>query len=174
MGKFLPSFALALLASALSLPVDAAEFSIENRLKAALIYKMGLYVTWNDSPSQVNYCFIGEQAEQISSILRRENEQGKLLKNVKIIQKPSIEEVALYECQVLFAPDIDSDDSELYQNISMSTLTITSKHRELKNGIIASIEIKNRKPHLAVSKQNLKRSNIRIDTRLLASVTFKD
>jgi len=151
-----------------------AETDVENRLKAALIYKMGLYVTWSNSPNQVNYCFVGQDSQAVSSILELKFNQGKLPKSVKIINKDSIQDVSNYECQVLFAPVVKSDDDDHYQNLSRATLTIANSSKELKHGLIASIEIVKGKPLLAVSKSNLKRSSIKIDTRLLAAVTFKD
>jgi len=146
----------------------------ENRLKAALIYKMGLYVTWNNEPEKLNYCFIGKKSEAIASVLKSKFAQGRLPAKVNFLNKASIKDVAKLECQVLFAASAGSSENTKFQEISQSTLTIAGSSNQLKHGLIASIEIKNRKPQLSVSKSNLKRSNIKIDTRLLAAVNFKD
>ena len=151
-----------------------ADSDVENRLKAALIYKMGLYVTWSNTPSQVNYCFIGQDSQGVSEILELKFNQGKLPKSVSIVNKDSIRDVEKYECQIIFAPVVRANDDELYQSLSQASLTIAANSKELKHGLIASIEIVKGKPVLAVSKSNLKSSNIKIDTRLLAAVTFKD
>jgi len=53
-------------------------------------------------------------------------------------------------------------------------LTIANSSLQLKHGLIASIEIKSRRPQLSLSRANLKRSNIKIDTQLLAMMKFKE
>ena len=110
----------------------------------------------------------------MSEILELKFNQGKLPKSVSIVNKDSIRDVEKYECQIIFAPVVRANDDELYQSLSQASLTIAANSKELKHGLIASIEIVKGKPVLAVSKSNLKSSNIKIDTRLLAAVTFKD
>ena len=146
----------------------------ESRLKAALIYKMGLFVTWNNAPEQLNYCFIGKKSEAIANVLKAKFAQGRLPARVNFLNKASIEEVAKLECQVLFSTSVKSSESEKYEEISQSTLTIANSSLQLKHGLIASIEIKSRRPQLSLSRANLKRSNIKIDTQLLAMMKFKE
>ena len=176
MPKTLLSSALGLLLTSASLTSfgAVADSQLENKLKAALIFKLGHYVTWSHSPVELNYCFVGDHSQEISAILEARLKKGKLKRAAKVVNKDSIHEVRKFECQVLFTDKIDSADAELYQELSLATLTIVGNAKALKYGPIASIEIVNGKPQLAVSKNNLRRSQIKIDTQVLAVVTFKD
>lgn len=153
---------------------NAAEKATPLQLKAALIYKMGMFVNWKNPPPIKNYCFIGKKGIEVSEILEGMAKGGKLPKPINITLEDSLLDVDRYQCQVLYVAEIDSDEEEHLQKLSQSTLTLVDNASQLKQGGLASIEIENRRPRLYASLGNLKASNIEIHSRLLSSMTLID
>lgn len=168
-------FLLLLSISILALPLRlAANTDLEAQLKAALIYRMGHYATWNNPPEFKNYCFVGDSVAAVRDILLAKYHQGKLAGNVVINTVNKLVDIERHECQILYVNDIEQDEWQRMKELSKSTLTISNDISHLPLGLIASIEIKNRKPQLTVSRGNLKRSNIKIDSRLLKVVKLSN
>jgi hypothetical protein len=166
-------FLVSLFTGLFSMPSHAKVPTV-SELKAALIYRMGVYINWKNPPPVKNYCFIGEKGKAISQYLVSMSKEGKIPKSVKITTQYSLDDIDRYQCQVLYIPDVDKSVEEKLQKISHATLTIVGNASQLRYGGIASIEIEARKPRLYVSLKNLKRSNIEIHSRLLSAVTLID
>lgn len=165
---------LMLLALVSSASAVNAKSATPNEIKAALIFKMGMFVNWKNPPPVKNYCFVGELGNTLGQILTHRAKEGKLPVPINITLEATLDKIERYQCQVLFIYSIDESQREKMQSLSQSTLTLVGNASELKNGGIVSIEIENRRPRLYASKSNLKNSNIEIHSRLLSTMTLLD
>ena len=152
---------------------SAYTINTEERLKAALVYKMGLYVSWQNKPVKINYCFVGKDTKSISEILTNTINRKKLSNKVTVDYISNTDTIEKSNCQIIYIGDTDKpiETSELL-SWSKSSLTITNSSTELNKGYISSIEFTSNKPKLAVSEHNLKMSDITISTNLLSAVTL--
>lgn len=142
------------------------------KLKAALIFKIGNYINWKSKFSKKNYCFVGEKGNRISHILNEMLDNGKIPKSIEISHHDSINDIKLYQCQILYIDDIQQDEELHLKQLSEATLTIVDNVTQLSQGGIISIEIDRRGPKLYASLRHLKNSNIEIHSRLLSTMTL--
>lgn len=74
------------LTAALLLPTAAYSATYAyNKLSAALIYRIGLYVTWQLPVPKTTYCFVGNQGKEIASIFSKEIDAKKLSQTINIL-----------------------------------------------------------------------------------------
>lgn len=161
---------LALLAGLCLLISSNAHARDEEQVKAALLYKIGPYVSWDYDPSTINYCFVGSSAHGIANVLLEKQKTGKLPGNMSITKLDSITEIKQFQCQVLYTQKSLGFDKETFAKLSQTALTIADGTSSFELGVIASIEIKKRRPKISISQQNLKLSGIRLDARLLSII----
>ncbi|NVK23723.1 MAG: YfiR family protein [Gammaproteobacteria bacterium] len=164
---------LLLAAAVIFVPVfklSAATPTQEQVVKAALIYKMANYVIWKEKPQQLTYCFIGESSHPIGDILKKKQKLGKLPPNIDVVNKDSLNEDTGKNCSVIYITNEFRVSSETLDSMSKSVFTITNSKAALNKGFIASIEIHKNKPLLSISKKNLKRSDISVNSRFLSWV----
>ena len=138
------------------------------KLKGALIFKISNYLTFTTQPALLNYCFVGQEAHEIGMMLQSKKEQTKGKVSVDLIETHA--GVNTNNCHILYV----SADYKLHEkkldSISESIFTISTSSKLLKSGYLASIEFKNDKTVLSVSKDNLKKSKIRLEQRFLRLV----
>ena len=156
--------------TAFSAPGYTAEATQEQQLKAVLIYRMGSYVTWQNKPLNITYCFVGDQSHKIGKVLSDRQKIGKLPDNIKVMNKDSYTSQTAMECSVVYIPDEFEIAKDTLDSISKSVFTITDSSKALNEGFIASIEIHKNKPLLSISKENLKNSNVSVNSRFLSWV----
>ena len=145
----------------------------ENNLKAALIYKMGSYITWAIKPATISYCFIGENSSEIGEILlnKQKNRQFPVPINV-FIKTSNKKHEDIESCHLVYISGEEELNKTELEEISRSAFTITSTSKNLPKGFIASLEIQNNKPLLSISKNNLKRSSISVNSRFLSHINL--
>ena len=147
--------------------------SKEVALKAALIYKMGQYVTWTNPPKILNYCFVGETSKTVGKVL--EDRLSKLQGgNSQIVYHSKIDDIERYECQVIYMTNAKSKHKEKVDDLSKFSLTIGENTSALSHGFITVLEIKSRKPQLYASRGNLKQAKFKVSSRLLKSSKLVD
>lgn len=159
----------AVLAGTLSANV-AAEVTNEQKLKAALIYRMGSYVTWKDTPQKITYCFIGGESHNIGKVLSDKVKVGKLPDNITVLNKDANSADTIGDCSIVYITEEFNVTKELVDSISRSVFTITNSSSALKQGFIASIEVRKNKHLISISKRNLKNSDISVNSRFLSYV----
>lgn len=145
----------------------------ENALKAALIYKMGKYVTWTNPPQTLHYCFVGEESQKVGVILEQKVKQlqgG----NTRILFKPKLSEIERYECQIIYMANSSNSDKEKVTDLSKFSLTIGANTKAMSYGFISVLELKSRKPLLYTSRSNLKNARFKLSSRLLKSSKLVD
>lgn len=145
----------------------------EAQFKAALIYKMGSYVSWVPPKEVTNYCFIGEGTLTISNILAQKQRLGELPKPFTVSNHSKMEAASLTNCDIIYAQNTQEINLELLTGLPSWIFTISDSSQALQKGFIASIELYNRKPLLTISKSNLKKAEVSVNSRLLSFVEFK-
>jgi hypothetical protein len=160
-----------LLCSGLLISQSFAAFATSSeQVKAALVYKLGLFVSWGYEPTDINYCFVGSQTHGIGDVMLTKRKLGKLSGNVRITKLDDVTDIAQFQCQLIYLDEANKVSAEVYSKLSQTALTIAEGTEFFENGIISSIEIIDRKAKLSVSQSNLKLSGIRLDSRLLSVV----
>jgi len=147
--------------------------SKEAHFKAALIYKMGSYLSWIPPKEQVNYCFVGEATWSISKILEQKSQLGQLPKPIIVTEHDLLKSNQLTTCDIVYAvndPQVSETELSALPN---SIFTISNNSQALQKGFIASIELYNKKPLLSISKNNLKKSNVSVNSRFLSYVDLR-
>ena len=145
----------------------------EARFKAALIYKMGSLLSWVPPKEVVNYCFVGEGTLNISNILDQKQRLGELPTPFTVSNHAKIEAASLSNCDIVYAKNTQEINIELLTGLPSWIFTISDSSQALEKGFIASIELYNRKPLLTISKSNLKKAEVSVNSRLLSFVEFK-
>lgn len=145
----------------------------EANFKAALIYKMGSYLSWIPPREQVNYCFIGEASMPISKVLDDKQARGKLPKPIQVTNYQTLDISSLKSCDVVYAPHSSKMDVASLDTLPTNVFTISNSSKALEHGFIASIELYNKKPLLSISKSNLKNSTVSVNSRFLSYVDLR-
>ena len=145
----------------------------EANFKAALIYKMGSYLSWIPPREQVNYCFIGEASMPISKVLDDKQARGKLPKPIQVTNYQTLDISNLKSCDVVYAPHSNQMDVASLDTLPTNVFTISNSSKALEHGFIASIELYNKKPLLSISKNNLKNSTVSVNSRFLSYVDLR-
>lgn len=145
----------------------------EANFKAALIYKMGSYLSWIPPREQVNYCFVGEASMPISKVLGDKQSRGKLPKPIQVTNYQTLDINSLKSCDVVYAPHDNAMSDASLATLPTSVFTISNSSKALELGFIASIELYNKKPLLSISKNNLKNSTVSVNSRFLSYVDLR-
>lgn len=145
----------------------------EANFKAALIYKMGSYLSWIPPREQVNYCFIGEASMPISKVLGDKQSRGKLPKPIQVTNYQTLDINSLKSCDVVYAPHSSEISQASLETLPTNVFTISNSSKALEHGFIASIELYNKKPLLSISKNNLKNSTVSVNSRFLSYVDLR-
>ena len=145
----------------------------EANFKAALIYKMGSYLSWIPPREQVNYCFIGESSMPISKVLGDKQSRGKLPKPIQVTNFQTLDVESLKACDIVYAPHSNTMSVESLETLPTNVFTISNSSKALEHGFIASIELYNKKPLLSISKSNLKNSTVSVNSRFLSYVDLR-
>lgn len=145
----------------------------EANFKAALIYKMGGYLSWRQPKDQINYCFVGESSNAISNVLQQRQQQGSLPKPITVTNHAELDATELTACDIVYAPNSDTLATENLKALPDNVFTISNSSRALQQGFIASIELYNKKPLLSISKNNLKNSSVSVNSRFLSYVDLR-
>ena len=164
-----PLLTLTTLSSYAETPISAKEANF----KAALIYKMGNYLSWQTPKQRVNYCFIGEDSKVIAKVLQQRQSERSLPKAIDVTNYSEWQAQDIMSCDIVYAPDTDSLDNALLQSLPDHIFTISNNSRALEKGFIASIELYNKKPLLSISKNNLKNSSVSVNSRFLSYVDLR-
>ncbi len=145
----------------------------EANFKAALIYKMGSYLSWIPPKQQVNYCFVGEASMPISKVLDQKQSLGELPKPIQVTNFMSLDVSELASCNIIYAPHNKDISVDELQTLPADVFTISNNSKALEKGFIASIELYNKKPLLSISKHNLKNSTVSVNSRFLSYVDLR-
>lgn len=145
----------------------------EAQFKAALIYKMGSYVSWVPPKEIINYCFVGEETLDLSNILQQKQQLGELANPITVSNHTKLEAEKLTNCDIVYARNSQEVNIELLTGLPSWIFTISDSSQALDKGFIASIELYNKKPLLTISKSNLKKAEVSVNSRLLSYVQFK-
>lgn len=137
----------------------------EVTLKAALISKMPNYISWNSNVTTVQFCLIGDEAKRIYNALIDNQAQGKVAPNIEFVFGS-----VTSQCNVIYADHDTIDKSTVVDQAFL----ISNSRLSLNQGFIASVEIKERRPQIIVSKANLKASGLSLDPRFLSIVSLVD
>lgn len=161
------------LASLNALADDHQISAKEANFKAALIYKMGSYLSWIPPREQVNYCFIGEDSMPIAKVLGDKQSRGKLPKPIQVTNYQTLNIESLKACDIVYAPHSNAMSEASLQTLPTNVFTISNSSKALEHGFIASIELYNKKPLLSISKNNLKNSTVSVNSRFLSYVDLR-
>lgn len=167
---------LSMLLPLVSLNAQADDHQIsakEANFKAALIYKMGSYLSWIPPREQVNYCFVGESSMPISKVLNDKQSRGNLPKPIQVTNYPTLDINNLKSCDVVYAPHTNTMNMASLDTLPTNVFTISNSSKALEHGFIASIELYNKKPLLSISKNNLKNSTVSVNSRFLSYVDLR-
>lgn len=145
----------------------------EANFKAALIYKMGNYLSWQEPKQNVNYCFIGKDSEVIAKVLQQRQSERSLPKPINVSKYENLQAPNITSCDIIYAPDTGDLDAKVLQTLPERIFTISNNSRALDKGFIASIELYNKKPLLSISKNNLKGSSVSVNSRFLSYVDLR-
>lgn len=145
----------------------------EANFKAALIYKMGNYLSWNSPKQRVNYCFVGTDSEVISKVLQQRQSERSLPKPIDVSNHDSLEPEQVNSCDIIYAPNSDNFTPAQLAALPAHVFTISNNSKALAKGFIASIELYNKKPLLSISKNNLKNSTVSVNSRFLSYVDLR-
>lgn len=173
---FILATSLSVLLPIFSLDANADNHQIsakEANFKAALIYKMGSYLSWIPPREQVNYCFIGEASIPISKVLGDKQSRGNLPKPIQVTNYPTLDINSLKSCDVVYAPHSNAMSTDSLVTLPTNVFTISNSSKALEHGFIASIELYNKKPLLSISKNNLKNSTVSVNSRFLSYVDLR-
>lgn len=173
---FFLTTSLSLLLPIFSLDANAENHQIsakEANFKAALIYKMGSYLSWIPPREQVNYCFVGEASMPISKVLGDKQSRGNLPKPIQVTNYPTLDINSLKSCDVIYAPHNNTMNIDSLMTLPANVFTISNSSKALEHGFIASIELYNKKPLLSISKNNLKNSTVSVNSRFLSYVDLR-
>lgn len=167
-------FATGLLSLFLTPELQAKQITAkEAQFKAALIYKMGSYVSWVPPKEIVNYCFVGEETLDVSSTLQQKQQLGELANPITVSNHTKLEAAKLTNCDIVYARNNQDVNIDLLTGLPSWVFTISDSSQALDKGFIASIELYNKKPLLTISKSNLKKAEVSVNSRLLSYVQFK-
>ena len=149
------------------------DFSVEQQLTAALIYKLTGFVEFPNEPSSFTMCFSGKNGWAISEVLEAKFKEGKLKQSIKVLKHSALSKIEPLACQFIYISPASRLEESTIRQLSRDALTISDSDDFRNIGHISSIQFVNAKPVISISKKGLKASNIQLSSRLLNSITVR-
>ena len=144
--------------------------SVKDKKTAAIIYQLYFFIEFNNNTnSEAQFCFIGEQGLNIGKIIQKTHKKrsSNSTLDLQVSNWKSPATIPTGHCHIIYSENAISDEKEAYKTLSRESMTITDNPDLAKTGNTAAISFKGTSASFIFSRKKLRRASFEVNHQLI-------